>query len=47
MMKPGDRWLMYIPSDIAYGAQGTPGGPIPPNADLMFEVELLDVIKSN
>uniref|UniRef100_UPI003514A50F FKBP-type peptidyl-prolyl cis-trans isomerase n=2 Tax=Hyphomonadaceae TaxID=69657 RepID=UPI003514A50F len=41
MMKPGDRWLMYIPSDIAYGAQGTPGGPIPPNADLMFEVELL------
>lgn len=45
MMKPGDRWLMYIPSDIAYGAQGTPGGPIPPNADLMFEVELLDVMK--
>lgn len=44
MMKPGDRWLMYIPSDIAYGAQGTPGGPIPPNADLMFEVELLDVM---
>lgn len=46
MMKPGDRWLMYIPSDIGYGAQGTPGGPIPPNADLMFEVELLDVLKS-
>lgn len=44
IMKPGDRWLMYIPSDIAYGAQGTPGGPIPPNADLMFEVELLDVM---
>lgn len=47
MMKPGDRWLMYIPADIAYGAQGTPGGPIPPNADLMFEVELLDVLKEN
>lgn len=45
MMKPGDHWLMYIPSDIAYGEQGTPGGPIPPNADLMFEVELLDVLK--
>ncbi|MBR9808537.1 MAG: peptidylprolyl isomerase [Alphaproteobacteria bacterium] len=47
MMKPGDHWLMYIPSDIAYGEKGTPGGPIPPNADLMFEVELLDVIKQN
>lgn len=46
MMKPGDRWLMYIPADIAYGAQGTPGGPIPPNADLMFEVELLEVMKN-
>lgn len=45
LMKPGDRWLMYIPSEIGYGAEGTPGGPIPPNATLMFEVELLDVMK--
>lgn len=46
MMKPGDRWLMYIPSDLGYGAQGTPGGPIPPNADLMFEVDMVDVMKN-
>lgn len=42
-MKPGDRWMVYIPSDLAYGKQGTPGGPIPPDAALMFEVELLQV----
>ena len=43
MMKPGDRWMLYIPAELAYGKQGTPGGPIPPNAPLQFEVELLDV----
>ena len=41
MMCPGDDWMVYLPSDIAYGAQGTPGGPIPPNADLVFRVKLL------
>ena len=45
MMKPGDRWMLYIPSKLAYGEKGTPGGPIPPNADLMFEVEMVDVLK--
>jgi FKBP-type peptidyl-prolyl cis-trans isomerase len=44
MMKPGDRWLLYIPSDLAYGKKGTPGGPIPPDSDLVFEVELADVL---
>ncbi|MEZ5945446.1 MAG: FKBP-type peptidyl-prolyl cis-trans isomerase [Hyphomonas sp.] len=44
-MKPGDRWMLYIPADLGYGARGTPGGPIPPNADLMFEVEMVDVLK--
>lgn len=44
MMKPGDHWLLYIPSDLAYGKKGTPGGPIPPDADLVFEVELADVL---
>ena len=42
-MKPGDRWLLHIPARLAYGEQGTPGGPIPPNADLDFEIELLGV----
>ncbi len=45
MMKPGDRWMLYIPSDLAYGERGTPGGPIPPNADLVFEVEMADVLQ--
>ncbi len=45
MMKPGDRWMVYIPADLGYGAAGTPGGPIPPNAALQFEVELMDVMK--
>ncbi len=38
LMRPGDRWLVHIPSDLGYGARGTPGGPIPPNADLIFEI---------
>lgn len=42
-MKPGDRWLVYIPTNLAYGEIGTPGGPIPPNTDLMFEIAMLEV----
>jgi FKBP-type peptidyl-prolyl cis-trans isomerase len=38
LMRPGDRFLVHIPSALGYGARGTPGGPIPPNADLMFEI---------
>lgn len=26
MMKPGDHWMLYIPSELGYGEQGTPGG---------------------
>ena len=43
LMKPGDRWLIHVPSDIGYGERGYPGA-IPPNADLNFEVELIDVL---
>lgn len=42
LMKPGDRWLVHVPGDLAYGPSGN--GPIPPNAALNFEVELMDVI---
>jgi FKBP-type peptidyl-prolyl cis-trans isomerase len=43
LMKPGDRWLVYIPSALGYGATPRPGGPIPPNADLVFEIEMVKV----
>lgn len=45
LMKRGERWLIHVPADLAYGEEGTPGGPIPPNADLNFELELLDVLE--
>jgi peptidylprolyl isomerase len=43
LMRPGDRWLVFIPSALGYGPNGTPGGPIPPNADLVFEIEMVKV----
>ena len=43
LMKEGGETIFYIPSDLAYGEQGTPGGPIPPNAPLIFKVELIKI----
>jgi FKBP-type peptidyl-prolyl cis-trans isomerase len=42
-MKVGDKWEVYIPSELAYGANPRPGGKIRPNDALIFEIELLDV----
>ena len=42
LMKPGSKWQLFIPSDLAYGAQGA-GADIGPNSTLIFEVELLSV----
>jgi len=44
-MKVGDKWRVYIPANLAYGAQGPPGGPIPPFAMLIFDVELLEIVQ--
>lgn len=43
LMKEGSKWQLFIPADLAYGESGTPGGPVGPNAVLLFEVELLSI----
>lgn len=42
-MKVGDKIRLFIPPHLGYGPQGT--GPIPPNADLIFDLELLSVVE--
>lgn len=42
MMKPGAEWMVYIPSNLAYGAQGV-GDTIGPNETLVFKIHLLSV----
>ena len=44
LMKEGSHWRLWIPSDLAYGDRGA-GGDIPGGATLMFEVELLEILK--
>jgi FKBP-type peptidyl-prolyl cis-trans isomerase len=46
LMPVGSTYRFWIPSDLGYGATGTPGGPIGPNAVLVFEVELLDIVQA-
>jgi FKBP-type peptidyl-prolyl cis-trans isomerase len=43
LMSVGAKYMFYIPSDLAYGPNPRPGGPIGPNATLIFEVELLGI----
>ena len=42
LMKVGAKWMLYVPSDLAYGDQGA-GNVIEPGSTLIFEVELLEI----
>lgn len=43
LMKEGDEWELVIPSNLAYGENGTPDGTIPPSQTLVFDMTLLKV----
>jgi len=43
LMKVGSKWQLFIPTDLAYGANPRPGGVIKPNMALIFDVELLSI----
>jgi FKBP-type peptidyl-prolyl cis-trans isomerase len=44
LMRPGDEWVLFVPPEQGYGAEGAGGGEIPPNAALIFRIELIDVL---
>ena len=44
MMRPGDEWMLYVPPELGYGAQGQ--GAIPGNSVMIFRIELIDVLPS-
>ncbi len=44
LMEEGAKWRLFIPSHLAYGEQGA-GASIGPNSTLIFDVELLDIVK--
>lgn len=43
LMPVGSKWKVFIPTELAYGANPRPGGPIKPNMALIFEVELISI----
>ena len=44
LMKEGSHWRLWIPSELAYGDRGA-GADIPGGATLLFEVELISIVK--
>jgi FKBP-type peptidyl-prolyl cis-trans isomerase FklB len=45
LMPVGSKYRFFIPSSLAYGANPRPGGVIKPNSTLIFDVELLEIVK--
>jgi FKBP-type peptidyl-prolyl cis-trans isomerase len=45
LMTVGSKWELFVPSDLGYGEYGSQGA-IPPNSALIFEVELVDIVKT-
>jgi len=43
LMPLGSKWRLYVPEDLAYGANPHPGGPIEPYATLIFDIELIAI----
>ena len=44
LMKVGSKFQLFVPANLAYGKNGA--GPVAPNATLIFEMELLDIVPS-
>ncbi len=45
LMNAGSKYKFFIPSELAYGANPRPGGPIRPYEALVFEVEILEILE--
>ncbi len=43
LMSEGSNWRLFIPPELGYGSRGAGGGRIPPDAILIFDIELLEV----
>ncbi len=43
-VQEGGTYEVYIPAEMGYGSEPRPGGPIPPNADLIFEMEVVAIM---
>jgi len=47
LMRAGDKWELFVPAALGYGERGTPGGPIPGGAALIFTMEMVEVGSSD